>query len=150
MCPNLIVRCSLFFSPGSSVRNCFSLVSFTKQPGYCQAPFWDTFWKSRAFVERNKWEGPILLLSEAFLETFSTRGTNIQPEPIALTNSFAKDTAKAAQWRGFIRKNRLKNVPQNLMEVVTTIAAFLRPIAEQLAASPPFKGTWKAPGPWRE
>ena len=99
-------------------------------------------------MERNKWEGPIL--AEAILETFSTRGTNIQSEPIALTNSFAKDTAEAAQWRGFIRKNRLKNMPQNLVEVVTAVAAFLRPIAEQLATSPPFKGTRKAPGPWRE
>ena len=93
-------------------------------------------------------EGPIL--AEAILKTFSTRGTNIQSDPIALTNSFAEDTAKAAQWRGFLRKNRLKNVPQNLVEVVTAIAAFLTPIAEKLAAGTAFKGTWKAPGPWRE
>jgi hypothetical protein len=106
--------------------------------------FFDIWLMSRQF----DYEGP--MLAEAILKTFSTRGTNIQSEPIALTNSFAEDTAKAAQWRGFIRKNQLKNVPQNLMEVVTNIAAFLRPIAEQLAASPPFKGTWKAPGPWRE
>ena len=90
------------------------------------------------------------ILAEAISKTFSTRGTSIQPEPIALTNSFAEDTSKAAQWRGFIRINRLKNVPQNLVEVVTAIAAFLRPIAEQLAEGIAFKGTWKAPGPWRE
>ena len=93
-------------------------------------------------------EGPIL--AEAILKTFSTRGTDIQSEPIALTNNFADDTAKAAQWRGFIRKNRLKNIPQNLVEVVTAIAAFLRPISEQLAEGTAFKGTWKAPGPWCE
>jgi predicted nucleotidyltransferase component of viral defense system len=92
-------------------------------------------------------EGPIL--AEAISKTFSTRGTNIQSEPIALTNSFAEDTAKAAQWRGFIRKNRLVDVPQNLVEVVAAIAAFLRPIAEQLAAGRVFKATWKAPGPWQ-
>ena len=92
-------------------------------------------------------EGPIL--AEAISKTFSTRGTNIQSEPIALTNSFAEDTAKAAQWRGFIRKNRLKNVPQNLVEVVTAIAAFLRPIAEQLAEGRVFKATWKESGPWQ-
>jgi predicted nucleotidyltransferase component of viral defense system len=92
--------------------------------------------------------GPIL--AEAISKTFSMRGTNIQSEPIALTNNFADDTDKAAQWRGFIRKNQLKNVPQNLVEVVTVIAAFLRPIAVHLAEGTAFKGTWKAPGPWRE
>ena len=74
-------------------------------------------------------KGPIL--SEAISKTFATRGRTIQPEPIALTNNFAEDTAKGAQWRGFIRKNRLKHAPRNLVEVITAIAAFLRPIAEQ-------------------
>jgi len=54
------------------------------------------------------------------------------------------------QWRGFIRKNRLTNVSQDLGEVVTTIAAFLGPIAKSLAAKQPFKANWKAPGPWVE
>lgn len=93
-------------------------------------------------------EGPTL--AEAILKTFSTRGTDVQSEPIALTNTFAEDPAKAAQWRGFIRKNRLENVPQNLLEVVTAIAAFLTPIVEELAAGRVFKATWKAPGPWSE
>jgi hypothetical protein len=52
------------------------------------------------------------ILAEAISKTFSGRGKNIQSEPIALTNSFVEDTAKAAQWGGFIRKNRLKNVPK--------------------------------------
>jgi hypothetical protein len=93
-------------------------------------------------------EGPIL--AEAISKTFSRRGTNIQSEPIALTNSFAGDAGKAAQWRGFVRKNRLVDVPQNLVEVVAAIAAFLTPIAEQLAAGGVFKPTWEAPGPWRK
>jgi predicted nucleotidyltransferase component of viral defense system len=50
-------------------------------------------------------------LSSAITKTFSTRGTSILAEPIALTKTFAEDTAKAIQWRGFIRKNRLRNVP---------------------------------------
>ena len=93
-------------------------------------------------------EGPTL--AEAISKTFSTRGTNIQSEPIALTKTFAEDTAKAAQWRGFIRKNRLTDVPQNFPEVITAIAAFLGPIVKTLAGSHSFKGIWKASGPWRE
>jgi predicted nucleotidyltransferase component of viral defense system len=92
-------------------------------------------------------EGPIL--AEAISKTFSTRGTSIQPEPIALTTAFAEDTGKAAQWRGLVRKNRLVDVPQNLVEVVAAIAAFLKPIAQELEAGTAFKGIWKAPGPWQ-
>jgi hypothetical protein len=89
-------------------------------------------------------------LAAAITKTFSTRGTSIQPEPIALTNSFAEDTAKAAQWRGFIRKNRLTDVPQNFPEVIKAIASFLGPIAKTLAGGHSFRGTWKAPGPWHK
>jgi len=93
-------------------------------------------------------EGPIL--AKAISKTFSTRGTNIQAKPIALAMAFGEDPEKAAQWRGFIRKNRLKDVPQHFAEVITAIAAFLKPIAEQMAAGRVFKATWKAPGPWVE
>ena len=70
-------------------------------------------------------------------------------DPIGLTKTFGGDTEKAAQWRGFVRKNRLVNVPQNLVEVVTAIATFLGPIAKNLAEGRVFMATWKAPGPWR-
>ena len=89
-------------------------------------------------------------LAAAIAKTFSTRGTDIQPEPIALTNSLAEDATKTMQWRGFIRKNRLTNVPQNFGEVIKMIAAFLGPIAKSLSAKQPFKATWKASGPWHE
>ena len=106
--------------------------------------FFDIWLMSRQF----DFDGPVL--SAAITKTFSTRGTKIQAEPIALTNTFAEDTAKATQWRGFIRKNRLGDAPQNLAEVVTAIADFLTPISECLAAGDLFKATWKAPGPWRK
>ena len=87
-------------------------------------------------------------LAEAISKTFSTRGTKIPAEPIALTTAFGEDSAKAAQWRGFVRKSRLKDVPKNFAEVVATIATFLGPIARHLSDGGPFKATWKAPGQW--
>jgi hypothetical protein len=89
-------------------------------------------------------------LAEAILKTFSTRGTKIPAEPLALTDAFAKDTSKAAQWRGFLRRNRLSEAPKDLMKVIVSIAAFLKPIAEHLAAGHVFESIWKAPGPWSE
>lgn len=88
-------------------------------------------------------------LATAIDKTFSTRGTDIQSEPNALTKSFAADPTKVVQWRGFIRKIRLTNVPQDFGEVIGAISIFLKPIAERLAAEKPFEATWRAPGPWR-
>ena len=88
-------------------------------------------------------------LAAAIEKTFSTRRTDIQSGPIALTNSFAGDPAKVVQWRGFIRKNRLTNVPQDFGKVIKTILVFLGPVAKTLAAKKPFEATWIAPGPWR-
>jgi len=93
-------------------------------------------------------EGP--KLATAIVKTFSVRGTDITTEPIALTSSFAEDPAKAAQWRAFIRKNRLTNVSPDLGVVVKAITAFLGPIAKSVAAGEPFKANWSAPGPWSE
>jgi hypothetical protein len=87
-------------------------------------------------------------LAEAILKTFSTRGTKIPAEPIALTDAFAEDATKAAQWHGFLRKNRLSKAPRDLAEVIVSIGAFLKPISERLAAGHVFKSIWKAPGPW--
>lgn len=89
-------------------------------------------------------------LAKAIEQTFSTRATEFKPKPIPLTNSFAEDITKSAQWRGFIRNIRITNVPQEFKEIVSAVASFLMPIAESLAGNRPFKDVWKAPGPWRK
>lgn len=104
--------------------------------------FFDIWLLSRQF----DFAGP--RLAAAIEKTFSTRGTDIQSEPIALTNSFAEDPAKVAQWQGFIRKNRLTNVPQDFGKVIKAIVVFLGPVAKTLAGKKPFEATWIAPGPW--
>jgi len=106
--------------------------------------FFDLWLMSRQF----DFDG--VTLAKAILKTFSTRGTKIPAEPLALMDAFAEDSSKAAQWRGFVRKSRLTDVPKNFAEVVVTIATFLGPIAKNLSEGKPFLATWKAPGPWRE
>jgi len=86
-------------------------------------------------------------LSMAIAKTFSNRGTRIVSKPVGLTAKFADDPTKKAQWRGFIRKSRLK-APQDLEEVVNVIASFLGPPSSALATTKPFIGKWKALGPW--
>ena len=88
------------------------------------------------------------VLAAAVRETFARRGLEIDPRPVALTDEFAADVAKAAQWRGFLRKNRLEGAPADLAEAVAAIAAFLGPVAEALFEGRESKGPWAAPGPW--
>lgn len=88
------------------------------------------------------------VLAEAVRETFARRAIEVVPRPVAFTEEFAGDTAKAAQWRGFVRKSRLRGVPGELAEVVEAIAAFLRPVTEALHQNGEFEGHWQAPGPW--
>lgn len=84
----------------------------------------------------------------AMKRTFATRGTTISGEPIALTGRFSKEPARQIQWQGFVRKNRLQNVPASFAEIVEYIAVFLGPIARALASCEEFQRSWKAPGPW--
>ena len=87
-------------------------------------------------------------LAEAVAKTFATRGTKIPSSPIAFTLAFAEDATKAVQWRAFIRRNRLADTPGDFAEIISTIAPFLWPIVNALAADRFFDANWKAPGPW--
>lgn len=87
-------------------------------------------------------------LALAIERTFTTRGTTISGDPIALTEDFAKEASRQTQWRGFVRKNRLVDAPADFSAIVEAIAFFLGPLAKALAVGEDFQGSWKAPGPW--
>lgn len=86
-------------------------------------------------------------LSTAIQRTFSNRETRIVVEPVALTPQFSGDSAKEAQWRGFIRRSRFE-VVEGLPEVVDALSSFLKPIAVALSLGRSFQGKWTSPGPW--
>lgn len=88
------------------------------------------------------------LLGKAIRRTFENRGTEVDPETVALTGTFADDPPKKIQWRAFLRRSRLENAPGELGEVVQFVAQFLRPVASKLARDESLSGTWRAPGPW--
>ena len=104
--------------------------------------FFDVWALSREF----DFDGEILMA--AVRETFARRNIEVGLRPVALTEEFAADTAKAAQWQGFLRKSRLEGAPDDLAEVVHAIAIFLGPVAEALHDGRAFGGRWHAPGPW--
>ncbi|MBD3336011.1 MAG: nucleotidyl transferase AbiEii/AbiGii toxin family protein [Candidatus Eisenbacteria bacterium] len=104
--------------------------------------FFDVWSLSRQF----DFDGGVL--AAAIRETFTLRDQAFVPRPAALTDAFAADSSKKLQWKGFLTKSLLRNVPSELGEVVTAIAAFLGPVAEALHEGREFRHRWRAPGPW--
>jgi hypothetical protein len=63
-------------------------------------------------------------LTSAIAATFARRGTPLPTElPLGLSNEFAEDRTKLAQWSAFLRKNRLQAPP--LASVVREIRVFV-------------------------
>jgi predicted nucleotidyltransferase component of viral defense system len=89
------------------------------------------------------------LLVRAIAATFERRQTEMQAEPLALTQAFAEIQAKQTQWKAFLRRTSVEELPADLSRVVADIGAFLLPALKSLAARGSFLQTWTAPGPWR-
>jgi hypothetical protein len=104
--------------------------------------FFDIWLLSRQF----DFEGPTL--ARAIQQTFRNRGTTLSAKPMALTEGFASDVTKQAQWQGFVRKSKLDLAPASLQQVVDAIAVFLQPVAQAIEREHPFSAVWHAPGPW--
>jgi len=104
--------------------------------------FFDIWLLSRQF----DFEGQTLY--RAIEKTFANRETRISVQPVVFTEIFYNDPLKNTQWRGFIRRNRLENIPQDFSEIIIAVTDFLRPIATALSANQNVSWKWIAPGPW--
>jgi hypothetical protein len=87
-------------------------------------------------------------LSEAVLAIFSHRCTEIEAEPIGLTDAFCIDAARAVQWRAFVRRSRLSEEPGDLEHLVAELRQFALPLLEAAASQRTFKSRWQPGGPW--
>jgi hypothetical protein len=86
-------------------------------------------------------------LSGAVTATFQRRQTPLPVEtPLALTEAFAQDAGKQAQWRAFLNRTTLALAPEPLPELIGFIATFALPL---LNASEVVVGQrWAPGGPW--
>jgi hypothetical protein len=89
-------------------------------------------------------------VAQAIRETFRWRQTVISPEPVALSETFANDREKQAQWAAFIRRHQFEAAPSTLIEATQIIATFLQPVIEALVVEKTFNKHWQAGGPWSE
>ena len=87
-------------------------------------------------------------LATAISKTFENRKTPIPAEALALTSAFADDPIKQTQWKGFLKKARLQNAPDDLHDVVDALRVFLQPVTAAARDAIDFARRWDAPGPW--
>ena len=96
----------------------------------------------------NKFDFDGEVLSKAIESTFKNRKTDLSNAPAVFDPSFGRDGIKQAQWKTFIRKTRLSNVPGEFEDVVVGIKMFLEQPVRSLADRRPFNSKWKASGYW--
>jgi hypothetical protein len=88
------------------------------------------------------------VLAEAIVQTFVNRRTELAIDSAIFDASFGKDDIRQVQWRGFLRKSRLRDVPEDFADVMAGIRMFLEPPVRSLASGREFHGAWNAKGPW--
>ena len=90
-------------------------------------------------------------LAAAIQATFARRDSDLplpHRPPLALSDEFADDAAKQAEWHGFLRRNKLDSAAIALREVIEELRAFLMPLVEALAADAGVGRRWMPGGPW--
>lgn len=85
-------------------------------------------------------------MQEALRRTLDTKDMNIPDEMTAFTASFAKE--KSVQWRAFIRRLNLSDVPQRFDNAAKVAQEFLSPVLESIRKGRSFSDIWPAGGPW--
>lgn len=88
-------------------------------------------------------------LCRALAATSQRRGVTIPTGPVSgLSEAFASDPARQAQWTAFCRRLRADSPRAPLREVVSAISIFLDPIFAAVSAGQEASGRWRAGGPW--
>ena len=88
-------------------------------------------------------------LVDAIRATFERRQTPLPDgPPVALTDAFARDATKQAQWLGFLKRSGVVDHSVSLPDVVKAIAPFLVPALEAVGGRISTPSNWEPGGPW--
>ena len=89
-------------------------------------------------------------LSAAIRDTFERRGTALPSAlPVGLTMRFADEAGKRLQWRGFVSKTGVSDIPEDLGEIIEGIVRFLGPVTGEISKGDESETYWPPGGPWR-
>lgn len=80
-------------------------------------------------------------LSQAIVETFERRGTNLSGSDYIFSKAFAQNQDKQKQWQAFLRKNNLDE-PGMFSLVITYLIKFLVPVTTAIVRKELFDKEW--------
>jgi hypothetical protein len=83
-------------------------------------------------------------LAKAIEKTFKNRDTAVTAAPQVFDKDFCTDKSKQTQWKAFLKRTTLTNVPEDLCEVVADIRIFLGPILQAIVEGETPKSNWRA------
>jgi len=90
-------------------------------------------------------------LARAIQATFERRRTPVDPGScVAFQASYFAAAVPQNLWSLYVKRADLDQIPPPFASVGEAITAFLRPVAESVAAGLPFDRVWPSGGPWRE
>lgn len=89
------------------------------------------------------------VLRQAVQNTFRRRKTELPGgEPEGLSEAYATDPAKNAQWAAFVRRAFLRDSQSDLREVIRLLREFLLPVIKAASLNKRFEAHWPMGGPW--
>ena len=89
-------------------------------------------------------------LARAFRATFERRGTPLPAGvPTGLSRGFGEDDGKLRQWRAFLGRMRIVDMPESLSKAITIVGQFALPALHAAAESGPSPGLWVPASGWR-
>ena len=101
-----------------------------------------------AISQRFEIEGDVL--AQAFRATFERRGTRLPTGvPIGLSREFAADDEKQRQWRAFLGRMRINEIPASLSDAITIVARFALPALHAAEGAGQSPGLWVPASGWK-
>jgi predicted nucleotidyltransferase component of viral defense system len=89
-------------------------------------------------------------MAAAITATFTRRNTTELGSPVALTDAFYDDPARAGQWLKFLQRTKLgSDVPADFAFIGLRIKAFLEAPVQAIQIGGTFAAMWSPGGPWR-
>lgn len=102
-------------------------------------------------VMSRRFEFDGMILSRAIAATFDRRGTPLpDADPIGLTDQFAQDRQKQAQWGAFVKRTKLSDAPIELQEVVDRVRRFVSPPLMAASTVPRLNAQWRPGHGWHK
>ncbi|MBN1382190.1 MAG: nucleotidyl transferase AbiEii/AbiGii toxin family protein [Deltaproteobacteria bacterium] len=105
--------------------------------------FYDIWMLSRAYPFQG------LTLQEAVVATCERRSTPLSSRAVVFSKEFAERTDKQAQWKTFLKKIQLPDVPKDFSTIMKDFGEFLYPVTEASENHRRFEEKWLPGGSWQ-